>query len=1229
MPTSPLDHCLHLNLLGGFDARLEHRPVPGFSYNKMRALLAYLAVEREQDHNRESLSELLWGGQSTQSARDNLRRTLSNLRRALEAPSGLCLFAASKHTLRFIPDAYIDVLDFQGKPSSLSSNTISHAERVIGLYKGEFLAGLGLPDSPDFEYWLQIQREALHRHALALLEQLADFYGQAGDYGKALQFALRHTELEPWNENTHRQIMRFYALNNQASAATQQYEICCRLLKNDYGTTPDAATCELFGRIQSGTLRPERSPVLATANKTNAERRQVTVLYCELSAAASDDPDEAMALLHEPLARCMDIIRQHTGHTEQVHGGGLLAYFGYPQAHEHAARHAVQAALAITDGQTGAVDIRTSIHTGLIITSGGTSVPDTVGRTSRIALQLLNSASPYDIVISQETHCLVDGYFAYQPMEAQGLLGVARPVEIFKVLGASGALTRLEAATQLTPLSGRKLELAKLMALWAGSVAGHRHILLIQGDAGIGKSRLLHTLKRQLTNYVYSLRELRCFPEFSQSPFYPLIAMLESLFGFDKRDLAETKSAKLADYLQAHYPSSAQDAIPLLAQLLSLPPLAQYPLPDYSPQKQKGQIISILLNLLQALASQQPVLLIVEDLHWIDPSTLELLTLFVKTPQAAPILALLTARPEFMPPWQAGLSPCMNLGPLIESEVADMVIALNKDIPAPTLQCIIERADGVPLFVEEMAKMVSLDKHTEIPTTLHDLLAARMDTLGEAKHTAQLAATLGREFASAILGQVSPYPADVLAGYLQALQEIGLLFQVDGNHCQFKHALIQEAAYQSQTKPVRQATHSRIAQVLIHDFPESANSQPELVARHLASAGEMQTAIVYWHKAGQRAILNSSNLEAIAHCRAGLEGLMGLIPDAEVMQWEITLNLNLGTALIAARGYGSSEACQAYQQALALSESIGDNTRLFNALWGMWLTSSSRIGHGHSLELAHKLLDQAEHNQDVLQLQQAHYAMGNSLFWTGQPEPARRHLEQAIALYLPEHHEPMVSQFGENICVSSGALLLLVLWLLGKSSQAQAVSARTVALARQINHPFSLGFALNNAAMLNRWLGRVEETELLAQEAIALSRQFGLSFWLGMGVNSYGWALAMQGQSDGIAAMQESLEAVDAIMSGAKILFLAPLLEAYIALERYAEALALANEALAVVTAKNDRFFESEFYRLKGVCLLALAPAQSEAAGTYFRQALSISRQQGAKALELRAANSLQKLGYV
>lgn len=1228
----PLDHCLKLRLLGGFDVRLNDLSIGGF-YNKMRALLTYLALEREQDHSRDMLAELLWGEHDRQAARDNLRRTLANLRSALETPSGLTLFTASKNAIRFSPNAYIDVLDFNGRRLAAEDNLDdlqSPDERVIALYQGELLAGLSLPDSPGFDYWLQVQRETLHRHALALLERLSDRYTQTGDYQKALQFALRHKDLEPWNENTHRRIMRCYALNNQASAAIQQYEICCRFLQNELGLTPDEATRQLAERIHSGEFWSEAPPTLTTPplpaiGQTPAERRQVTVLYCELQPTSVEDADEAMALLQTPQSHCLAIIRRHAGHIEQIHGGGLLAYFGYPKAHENAARHAVEAALAVTGEQFPDIDIRASVHTGLIITGGGSSVPDTVGRTSRISIQLVQSAGANAVVISEETRCLVDGYFAYLSLGMQSLPGFARPLELFNVTGASHARTRLEAAAQLTPLAGRKSELNRLIELWEEAVQGACRIVLVQGDAGLGKSRLLHTMKARLTGQTHVLRELRCFPELGQSPFQPLIAMLEDILDFAANDSPKVKFAKLAGYLKTHYQTSAEDALPLLAQLLALP-TQHRPMSGYSPQKQKEQTLSILLTLLQALATQAPVLLIVEDLHWADPSTLELLTLFVRQKSPVAILALFTARPEFTPPWMGELFTSLPLMPLVDDDVADMLLSLNSKLPADAIHRIVERADGVPLFIEEMAKMVAIDGGAEIPATLHDLLATRIDHIGNAKATAQLAATLGREFAVDLLGKISPDEPAVLTHFLSALQDAGLVFQMDDNTCQFKHALIQEAAYQSQTKVARQAAHQHIARILTRDFPDVVGTRPELIAQHLTSAGENRQAIVYWNKAGQRAIMNSANLEAIGHCQAGLQGLTTLPPDPELKKLEILFNLNLGTALIATTGYGSSEACQAYQQALELSGSVGDNAGLYNALWGMWLTSSSRVGHAHSLELAEKLLHQAEQNNDLLQLQQAHYAMGNSLFWTGQPEQGRIHLEKSMSLYQPAHHELMVSQFGENICVSSGALLLLVLWLLGRPKQADEVSQRTVALARQIDHPFSLGFALSNAAMLNRWMKQVEKTKLLAQEAIALSHEYGLSFWLGMANCSYGWALAMQGRNEGIALIRQSLDAIDAIMSGAKILFLAPLLEAQIQLRQFHAALTLVNEALDVVRAKDDRFFESEFHRLKGLCFEALSPPTPEASEDCFRQALVISRRQGAKALELRAATSLAGL---
>jgi DNA-binding SARP family transcriptional activator len=777
MPSHSPNQTLQLMLLGGFDARLSGCPVAGITYNKMRALLAYLAVERERDHNREVLAALLWSDNNPTTARGNLRRTLSDLRRVLELPTGTTLFSASKHSIRFIPNAYIDVLDFAGQTPALSE------EKIIALYRGEFLAGLSLPDSPDFEDWLQIQRETLHRRALALLEQLSNHHEQVGDYSKALQFALRYTELEPWDEDAHRRVMRLYTLNGQNSTAITQYEACCRLLKKELGALPSEETRHLAERIRNGELGRE-SPAAVEAPppfipQQHAERRQVTVLYCELSLAAIDDPDEAMELLRAPQARCVEIIRQFSGHIVQTHGGGLLAYFGYPQAHEDAARRAVQAALAITREAAYGIEIRTGVHTGLIITGGESSVPDTVGQTSRFAIQLRHSAAHNEIAISQDTHRLVAGYFDCINLGAQSLSGFALPLEIFKVVRESGARTRLDAAAQLTPLIGRKTETAKLMGLWEEAVQGVRHVVLVQGEAGIGKSRLLLTLKKRLADQPHAIRELRCFPEFSQSPFYPLIVMLEAIFCFANGDTPELKFDKLAKYLEAHYPATAQDTAPLLAQLLSLPLAGHYQAPGYSPQKQKELTIAILLGLLQELATKQPVLLIVEDLHWIDPSTLELLTLFVEQTGQEPILTALTARPEFIPPWKKTIETTLTLAPLVEDEVAEMIASLRADIPAATIRRIAERTDGVPLFVEEMAKIATTDNRTNIPATLHDLLAARMDNLGEAKYTAQLAATLGREFDLDLLRKISSYGPAALAHSLTALQDAGLIFQVN------------------------------------------------------------------------------------------------------------------------------------------------------------------------------------------------------------------------------------------------------------------------------------------------------------------------------------------------------------------------------------------------------------------------------------------------------------------
>ena len=1228
---------LRLAVLGGFDVRAAEHPILETGYAKLRGLLIFLAMSNGMPVKREYLAYLFWSEMSAAASRQNLRRALFNLKTAM-GTTGQLLAANREEVTLARPDSskgiWLDAAEFAfATPSCMVTRpTLSHCTPCLAqmeyqtkLYRGEFMAGFSLPDCPAFEDWLQIKREKLHRHVLALLEKSSDCCEQANDYEKALLFALRHSELEPWDENAQRRVMRLYALNGQSSAAIAQYETCCRVLKKELGALPDNETRQLAERIRNGQLQRKPFDKLGTNGihetipQIHAERRQVTVLYCELHVA-TDDPDDAMEQLAAPQARCVELIRQFYGHIVQTHGGGLLAYFGYPRADEHAARHAVQAALAVTHDATPGIEIRAGVHTGLIITGG--DMPDTSGMSSRIAIQLRLCVAPNEVAISRDTQQLVAGYFDYASLGEPALSGIARALEIFRVTQESGARTHLDAAAQLTPFAGRKAEIAQLLKLWQSSLRGKRHVALVQGEAGIGKSRLLHALKEHLAGQPHAIRELRCFPEFSQSPFHPLRTMLEAVFGFAHDDTSEEQSCKLKQYLETHYPATAHETAPLLAHLLALPLAGDRAEPELSPQQLKERTIAALLGLLHSLAMQQPVLMIVEDLHWVDPSTQELLTLFMGQKSKARVLALLTARPEFVPLWSDAFDATLTLAPLADEEAAQMVASIGGNMPSPLMRRIVERSDGVPLFVEEMTRFAVQDDRAGIPASLHDLLTARMDNLGEAKHVAQLAATIGREFDEYLLRRIYPGDPAALAQSLGALQDAWLIFEMDETTRQFKHALIQEAAYQSMTKANRQDAHRRVAQTLQNDFSDAVATQPEVIAQHFAAAGETRQAIEYWIKAGQRAALFSANQEAVGHFNSGLSLLPALSPNTERDRCEYELRVNLGTALIAANGYGSAEAARAYARAIELSEHADDRFDLFNALWGIWLTSGSRVGHLHSIEVAEKLLYLAGRGGDSLQLQLAHHALGNSLFMSGDQAAARAHLERAISLYHPSQHDIMVRQYGENICVSGTSILAFVLWLLGLPEQAIQTSLSSLAMARQLNHANSLAFALSNAALCSRMLKQVETSGQLSQELITLAQQQSLPFWLEIGVSFYGWVRVMQDQAAGVEQIQKFLDTNGGIMSGAKLFFLIPLCDALVHLGRCNDALARINEGLDIMNATDSHFFESEFLRLKGECLLGISASNAEEAEACFAQALAISRQQGAKSLELRAATS-------
>lgn len=1200
---------------------------------KSQALLVYLAMERSTRHRRAALAELFWPEQPPARGRHRLRQMLMDLQKELRERGLSPLLALDKESVRFCADAaWLDVAEFtadggDGAPALADSpDDLAKLESRVALYRGEFMAGLALPDCPAFEDWLLWQRERLLQRALALLEQLSNGHERAGNGSQALRFALRHIELSPWDECAHRRAMLLFALNGQDAAALHQYETCRQVLETELGALPSKETRSLAERIRHGEFRretvapPARVPSLSPLP---VERRQVTALYCELSQGKTADPEEAMALLSAPQARCMEIIRQFSGYIVQTHGGSLLAYFGYPRADEYAARHAVQAALAAASGD--GVEVHVGVHSGLIIAGGDPAMPDVVGKTSKIAIHLRQHAAANGVAISADTLALVAGYFDCASLGKHPLPGVALPLEIFQVVRESGAQSRLEAAARLTAFTGRKALLDRLESLWKDAERGERRTVLLQGEPGKGKSRLLLALKERLADRPHAIRELRCFPEFSQSPFHPLIATLEVVFGLDHGDTHEEKFAKLVRYLETRHPAKARDAAPLLASLLSLPVAAPYRMQELTPQQQKEGIIETLLDLLLAASAQRPVLLAVEDLHWVDPSTLEFLSRFLQLKRKAAILTVLTARPEFDPPWPAALDWQLRLSPLSRTDAKKMVAAINRRLPPEVVAQIVERSDGVPLFIEEMSKAASADDHAAVPATLNDLLAARLEATGEAKAVAQLAATIGREFDEELLHKVALLDAGLLARALGRLEDSGLVLPLSSTSRQFKHALIQEAAYQSQTRADRQSAHHRIAQALQDDFPDVAANSPEVLAQHWSAAGDAAKAVFFWQLAGRHAVDRFAYKEALSHYAACERQLAMLPPGKERDRQEFDLLTSWSRAEQMAAGFGVESSMELLRRATVLLEQgIGDARDVFQLQWGRWETTGANLGHHESAKIAELLMDIAKRENDRPLLLQAHYAMGVSLFWTGQIGQAHEHLEQSVALEDQDIKSLTRSAYGHVMVVGASSYLSWALWLLGERERAFVVSRDTVALAHHSESLTNLAYALTFAATLHRWDGNVEETLRLAEEGRKAATHSNNQVFDHVLAVTSAWAAVKMGDPAAIAKIRMGIDVIRQAYGAATVSLLALFADALLHLGRGEEALPVVDETLQLAKEKHDLYLLAELQRLRGTCFLMRG--DTETARQCFEAAIAIGLAQGSVALEHNARASLASL---
>jgi predicted ATPase len=737
---------------------------------------------------------------------------------------------------------------------------------------------------------------------------------------------------------------------------------------------------------------------------------------------------------------------------------------------------------------------------------------------------------------------------------------------------------------------------------------------------------------------------------YQNTALYPLTDFFQRVLHWQQSDTAEMRLEKLEQELR-RYRLPLAETIPLFAPLLSLPlPDGRYPPLHLSPQRQRQKTFETIVTMLLELAEHQPVLCILEDLHWTDPTTLEFLNLVIEQIPTTSMLTLLTCRPTFQPSWHhRSYLTEMTAHRLSPTQVEQIVtrITAGKTLPTEVLQQIIAKTDGVPLFVEELTKAILESGHLKdvnghyelagsfstfaIPTTLQDSLMARLDRLVTAKGIAQLATVIGRQFSYDLLQAVSQVDEVVLQRELRRLVEAEIVYQrglPPQSAYVFKHALIQDAAYESLLKTTRQHYHQRIAQVLEAQFPETAETQPELLARHYTEAGLIEQAISYWYTAAQRAVERSAHVEAISHLRQGLELLQALPETLERTRRKVDKLIALGASLLAVKGYAASEVGETYTSARQLCEHLDDPHQLFPVLRGLWNYYNVRAEYQTAHVLGEQLLTLAQQAQDAAMLVAAHRALGATLFWMGTAADAHTHFTQGIALYDSHQHRTSAFLYGEDTGVICHSFVARVLWYLGYPDQALARSQAAVILAQQVAHSYSLGSTLNSAAMFHLLLRETHRTQECAEATMRLATEQGFPHWMAISLIMQGWALAQQGQAkEGITQMTQGLRAYRA--TGAELLrpyFLVLLAEAQGLIGQLETGLTVLAEASALVAKTGERWYESELYRLKGELLLQQSSDHHAEAESAFHHALEIARHQQAKSLKLRAATSLARL---
>lgn len=1046
---------------------------------------------------------------------------------------------------------------------------------------------------------------------------------------------------------------------------------------------PEVKFCGDCGRA----LDDADIPISATS-VSKAERRQLTVLFCDVidSTALTEqlDPEDLRQVLDAYRASVAEVVLEYDGHIARYFGDGILVYFGYPIAHEDATRRAVQAGLGIVAGLESLnlrlmetfgiqIQVRLSIDTGLVVVwevgmpigkpsehlsslerYHGDAI-DIVGKTPNIAARMQQVAPPNSIVVGETTLRLIEGFFKFQDMGTIVLKGISQPVPIFQILDEHPdsdlpafrrEQTKLPLQSGMAPIIGRARQVATLKARWELAAASSGQVVLIEGEAGIGKSRIVAVIADQVTQTEAQILECRGSPDSQNSPLYPILSLLQQqLLLFGEMDTGSTRLEKLKQFLITH--ELSLNLLPLLAELLEID--ADYQNVELKPAQRRRRMLQALVQIFLKTAERKPLLLIAEDLHWADPSTFEFLHLLISRIETVPILAILTSRAEMdvnqdstQTEARAKLKTLtelawvtqISLRRLNQKHVSQMIaeVAGEQAIPADVSKQIAAKTEGVPLFVEELTRMAleadmeNIDVSTEIPATLQASLTARLDRLGTRKELVQLGATLGREWTAELLYKVivsiteepeageflahpdlfaafRPFPkqnADLtwLEKELQQLVEAEILRcrQTHENKqlYTFKHPLVRETAYQALLKSTRHAYHRRIATVLRQAFSDVVRAQPELVAYHYTEGELPERAIEYWQQAGQRAVERSANVEGVRHLTQGLTLLQTLPETPARAARELVIQTTLGPALIATKGYAALEVEETYTRAKALLETMPNNERMplrFPILFGLWLSDLVQAKLQTARELGEQCLVMAQQQANAVLEVEAHRALGATLYYLGELKMARAHVEAGLSRYDPHQHP--VHAFFHYLAdpgMTLHAYAAPLVWCLGYPEQALAQLQASQQMGAERPHPFSQVISLHFGALLYQQRRDIEKVNTYATELIAICREHGFSVWEPTGKIMKGWALQQNSDDtheENIALIKEGIDGWETNRSRVlRPVYLGMLAQAYGKAGKAQEGLQTIEKALAAITESGERTNEAELYRLKGELLL-------------------------------------------